>query len=190
MTKDVALIQIEFLLKELNNKPFSGRNMLGMISSRKSQLITFKNSLELILKSTGYHKQIEELIQSILIDIKDLQSPVYGLKEDFEKIFHDYGKLKNRVASKGTSSLKQIEVVLLIKYLKEQKVFADISDTKIAEQFSELTGYSINTLRQKNTGKAKTDPSESKAKLDNYDKLKYILTSIINEINLDKKKIK
>lgn len=86
------------------------------------------------------------------------------------------------------TSLTRDETALLILYLQEQEAILPntiISDNKLSQAFEALTGYKKEQIRKSISGKSRVFKNEISTKKHHYNKLKTVLSNIIQQIDKD-----
>lgn len=169
---------IETTLSEIDELQFN-KYLISKLKTLIADLEFFiSDELPRRKKYNGINKQesyIKSFIDAIQNKIAQIQLALE--KEDEDSDF-----------STDNTALTKKETALLLLYLQDVKAilpYTHITDSKLSEAFSILTGYKPEQLRKVISGNARQFRNEITTRIDNYNKLKDTLKMIISYIDRD-----
>jgi hypothetical protein len=152
----------------------------------EQQISDFIEGLDEKFKGAKFHNVNPQLLSARYVGWTSIK----GKLNEFQSVLAKnlYADYQNDVSFEDVI-LTRDQVALLITYLRESKLISNtLSDIAVANYFHEMTGFSAEKLRQKISGISKSEHNQITDLESNYNKLKGILSSIINLIEDDKRK--
>jgi hypothetical protein len=184
--QNIQPVTLSLSVTSYNYELVTDLNSLPKISYLEQQISDLIDSLDGKFRETRFQNITPQLLSARSIGWNMIKGKLNEFQSDLSKLLNDDTENDDRF---DDVVLLRDQVALLITYLRESKVITNsMSDIAVARCFHEMTGFSAEKLRQKLSGVAKSEHNQISDLESNYDKLKSVLESIIDQIEDDKRK--
>lgn len=151
------------------------------------QCIDLKESLQNKLEKKGLKDIPQSFRNAQLTALQELTNHINTFVSDLSKEIADADSLAD--IKNEDIVLSSSQVSLFILYLRDARFISEkISDSKVAEFFGKMTGYSPDQLRKSIAGRNRFERNQITHLESNYDELKKFLDIMIDRIESDKRK--
>lgn len=144
-----------------------------LLTDLEKEIVIKKSSLKISSSLLSTRNRYWSAIKTLLSDTR---------KKVSEEIYSE--ALLTDLPNEGLA-LNRAQIALLMLYLRNKKAIKDFNDSQLAIRFHSLTGYSDKQLRLLIASDSKSEKNQITEKRDDYINLKYLLLSIIADIERD-----